>query len=230
MGATMSYDQLHPYWYLRERLTELLTGFGAKSEKSVQATNNYIFAHYQDPERHYHNMGHIAFCLAQLDEMKDIPGLSLSAKDLRIVELALWFHDLVYNPKRGLNEELSVGLLRFHADEMALPIFVQEACDAILATRYTDPPKTPIDQWVCDIDLGIFHAPEPEFDEYECNVRKEYAFVKDLDWIARRMEVLRDFLKREAIYSLAPYRELYEKAARANLERSLARLARGWIV
>jgi len=63
----------------------------------------------------------------------------------------------------------------------------------------------------------------PRFDEYEREVRAEYAWVPGSHFRAKRKEVLQAFLARAAIYSTAPMRERLEARARANLARSLAK-------
>ena len=73
-----------------------------------------------------------------------------------------------------------------------------------------------------DIDLAILGAPPARFDEYEREVRAEYARVPDFLFRAKRKEILQAFRARPAIYSTAPMRERLETRARANLARSLS--------
>jgi predicted metal-dependent HD superfamily phosphohydrolase len=77
---------------------------------------------------------------------------------------------------------------------------------------------------VVDVDLAILGEDGARFDEYERQVREEYAWVPDLMYRRTRAEVLQRFLDRGSIYSTAGMREWGEERARANLERSLGRL------
>ena len=69
--------------------------------------------------------------------------------------------------------------------------------------------------------------PSRHFDEYEAQVRQEYAHVPDLFFRMGRAKILKQFLDRPAIYSTAPFRDRFEARAHANVERSLARSTRG---
>lgn len=71
------------------------------------------------------------------------------------------------------------------------------------------------------VDLGAAPA---RFDEYERQVRAEYAFVPETIFRRRRAEVLAGFVARDRIYSTAHFNETDEARARANLGRSIAAL------
>jgi predicted metal-dependent HD superfamily phosphohydrolase len=57
-------------------------------------------------------------------------------------------------------------------------------------------------------------------------VRREYGWVPDALWREGRGKVLQAFLERPAIYASPQFQASHEAAARANLTRSLERLAR----
>lgn len=75
-----------------------------------------------------------------------------------------------------------------------------------------------------DIDLSILGAPEPVFDQYEVNVRREYAFVPEEAFRAGRAKVLKSFADRPAIYFSGEGQSRWDAQARRNLARSLAQL------
>src|SRR5690349_8065412 len=70
---------------------------------------------YAEPQRHYHNQQHIAECLAELDGARHL------AKEPACAELALWFHDAVYDPKSGENEERSAAMAKRCLSDAGLP-------------------------------------------------------------------------------------------------------------
>ena len=173
---------------------------------------------YTEPHRHYHTGEHIARTLALFDGVRD--RLRCPAES----ELAVWLHDAVYDPRAADNEARSADLAEalLVAGEAAAAVPAVRAL--ILATRHAAPPEEHDARYVVDADLAILGADPAEFDRYEAQVRREYAFVPDAEWRERRPRVLRRFLDRARIYETAEFAAL-ETPARANLARSLLRLA-----
>ena len=59
---------------------------------------------YGERRRAYHSLQHLEECLGVFDEAKGF----MQKPDL--IEMALWFHDAVYDPKSGENEALSAAM------------------------------------------------------------------------------------------------------------------------
>jgi len=78
------------------RLWRAAGAFGAPAGWYQRLTQAYA-----ESQRHYHNQQHIAECLAEFDAARHL------AQQPVALELALWFHDAVYDPKAGDNEEQS---------------------------------------------------------------------------------------------------------------------------
>jgi predicted metal-dependent HD superfamily phosphohydrolase len=175
---------------------------------------------YSEPQRHYHTMNHVEACLDQFELVRD------RCDQPDAVEAAIWFHDVVYDPRRSDNEQRSAEL----ADNALRRLgrsdpFRQNVHDLILATRHDAWPVTTDDQaMLLDIDLSIFGATPAEFDEYERLIRREYAHVPDDQFRAGRAAILRRFLQRPSIFASEFFRRRYEHVARLNLEGSLKRL------
>jgi predicted metal-dependent HD superfamily phosphohydrolase len=174
---------------------------------------------YAEPQRAYHSLRHLTHCL---DEFEDARHLAERPND---VEMALWFHDAIYDPKSKDNERNSAELARRIATEARLPeAFGARVSDLILATQHQGLPEGADARLLVDIDLAILGRPQGEFDEYEANIRKEYIFVPWPEYRPARSAVLQSFLDRSAIYSTDHFRRKYESRARANLKRSLSKL------
>lgn len=175
---------------------------------------------YQSPARHYHNLAHIQSCLALFHTHR----AAFQRPDA--AELALWFHDAIYDPRKHDNEERSVALARETLGPLGTPADDLHAIETlILSTRHAAPPPTPDAALVVDIDLAILAADAPAFDAYELAIRREYAHVPTEAFNPARAKILQSFLARPAIYHTGTFRPLFEQNARANLARSQARLA-----
>lgn len=174
---------------------------------------------YSEGHRHYHTCEHIDHCLQQLDS---VPGL---AQDAAEVELALWFHDAVYDPYASDNEERSAGLAcELLSRNGAGPDRVQRVRAHILATRHEALAELDDSKLVVDIDLSILGVDSRSYARFETNVRREYRWVPAAIFRRKRAEILESFLARPQIYGTEPFRTRYELAARENLRRAISDL------
>lgn len=168
---------------------------------------------YTAPHRAYHNLHHIADCLQQLD-------LAQIANDE--IELALWFHDVVYDSRAADNEAQSaawaVAFLR------ATPLTAERVQALILATQHRAPPTDSAEALVVDIDLSILGRAPAEFADYERRIRQEYIWVDEERYRLGRTQVLELFFHRAPLYGTPFFRERYEVLAKENLQRSLRAL------
>jgi predicted metal-dependent HD superfamily phosphohydrolase len=201
----------------QDRWVALWHALGAKPADRMVLER--LVEHYAEPWRAYHTLHHIHDCLRLLDGARH-----LSQRPAEI-ELALWFHDAIYDPHRSDNEVLSARWTYQHALEQGLPTDVAARVrDLILATRHDAPPSDVEATLLVDIDLAILGHPVPEFDLYEAQIRREYGWVEEQDFCEARAAILEGFLQRGAIYRADCFYERYEYQARLNLERSLTNL------
>ena len=189
-----------------------------KSDPDIVGIYDDLVIRYGEPRRFYHTLEHVADCLAEFKSVQDL------VSHPRDVELALWFHDVVYDPRRGDNVERSaeyaVNALGRFLDEGSM-LRVREL---ILATRH-DGVVSGLDMGlVVDVDLAILGKPPDVFQRYEEAIRKEYSWVPWRDFCAGRASILKGFLGREHIYNTDVFRTRYEKQARRNLNHAIERL------
>ncbi len=173
---------------------------------------------YGGPDRHYHDLRHIAECLRTFDDVRN------GSEDPAALELALWWHDFVYDTRAQDNEERSADFAaRALADAGADAAVVANVRELILATRHDRAPHTPDQALIRDIDVAVLGSAPATFDVYEAAVRREYAWVPEAIFWSKRAEILRGFLARPHLYQTDHFRSRLEAQARANLERSIAR-------
>lgn len=180
-----------------------------------------VVARYREPQRRYHTLAHLGYCFERFDEARSV------ARRPAEIELALWFHDAVYDPRRADNEARSADWARLVVHAAGLPEAVADRVQAlIMATRHETAPRDADAQLLVDVDLAILGAAPVRFDEYERRIRAEYAWLSDADFRAGRGTLLRRLLARPRIYGTGYFFERCEARARSNLARSLSRLAR----
>lgn len=177
---------------------------------------------YTEPHRAYHNFDHIGHCLAEFASVRPL------AESPDAVELAIWFHDAVYDTHAKDNEEQSA---RLAADKLAQAQlgekFIGRVTGLILATKHASPPASPDGALLVDIDLAILGQPRARYEAFEREIRREYAWVAAPDFVAGRSAILRRFLERPRIYTTESLRARYEEPARRNLAWAIDELTRG---
>jgi predicted metal-dependent HD superfamily phosphohydrolase len=181
---------------------------------------NQLVAAYSERHRQYHTLQHLRECLTHCDA-----AASLAQRPAE-VEVALWFHDAIYDPRRADNEERSAEwawrsiLAAGCAEEVALRVQ-----SLVLATRAHEAPGGDADtQLLLDIDLAILGAATARFAEYGNQIRAEYAHVPDDEFRTRRAQLLAAFLARPRLYTTAAFHDALEQRARENLSVALAEL------
>ena len=172
-----------------------------------------LLERYSESFRAYHNLEHIQECLDHLDAARH-----LAARPVE-VELAIWFHDAIYDPRRSDNEERSALLA-----EEALGIAPQTARrvgDLIRLTTHARMPPVGDGALLCDIDLAILGAPPERFARYNNAIRREYEWVPEDVYRQERARVLARFLERQRIYYSQFFFERLERQARTNITAAL---------
>jgi predicted metal-dependent HD superfamily phosphohydrolase len=175
-----------------------------------------LVAVYAAPDRHYHNLAHVKDCLGALAGVDD-----LSATDREILTAAIWWHDVVYDPMRSDNEELSARL----AEQNVAVEFRDEVGRLIRLTKtHQVEPDDRLGAILISIDLSILGAEPSRYDAYAASIRKEFAHVPEADYRAGRSSVLRRFAAQPVIFPDAAFAQKYDRQARENLARELASL------
>lgn len=178
-----------------------------------------LVARYSEPHRTYHTLEHIGHCLDELEQVRHL------AENPDAVELALWYHDTIYDTRVKDSEERSAALaIEMVRNALLSDSFGQSVAKLIMATKHKAIPTDPDVQLFVDIDLSILGQPEDKFDEYERQIRKEYEWVSEDAFVAGRLAILKSFLDRPTIYSTQFFRNKHEAQAQRNIARSLARL------
>jgi predicted metal-dependent HD superfamily phosphohydrolase len=175
-----------------------------------------LLTRYAEPWRKYHTVEHLAACLQHFAAAEYLCELPVE------VEAALWFHDAVYALGAHDNELQSANWAQSALlDTGVHPDSAHRIAQLVLVTQHTAVPQSVDERLLVDIDLSILGAPSDQFQNYEDNIRAEYAFVPEADFQRKRREVMGAFAARPFVYHTAHFRQLLEAQARENLARYL---------
>jgi predicted metal-dependent HD superfamily phosphohydrolase len=176
---------------------------------------NKLIAAYSEKQRAYHTLQHLYECLVLLDSIRS------DLKDAYSVELALWFHDAIYDPHAKDNELKSAELLeQYMAQDLSVEI-VEKIKRWIIATQKHESTNELELQFLLDIDLAILAASSERFEEYEQQIQQEYAWVDPDVYSIKRKEVLAHFYQTEPLYQTEYFQQNFEQRAKQNLNRIL---------
>ncbi|MCA9899623.1 MAG: hypothetical protein KC433_15635 [Anaerolineales bacterium] len=204
---------------MKKRWLILAAEIGIEAEAATQIWRSLVTA-YGENGRFYHTLNHIEHALNVAEQLQDV------AVNFTAVQLALWFHDVVYDPRRSDNEAESAA----YAERVLRPLGVSDALlakvrELILATKSHEATTQNPDVWVMlDADLAILSAPPVQYDAYARAIRQEYSFVPEEQYVVGRTAVLQTFLARSPFYFTEWMRERGDTAVYANLGRELTRL------
>lgn len=174
-----------------------------------------LLERYSESGRYYHTVDHIGFCLSVFDQARSL-CLNPDA-----VELALWFHDAVFNFPVDNNERMSAELF-LQVSESALPDDLRDRVyRLVMATRHLGPPVDPDEQIMVDIDLSSFGQRWELFNTDGENVRRELDYLTDSEFFPNQIEFMSKLVARQHFYNTRWFREQFEATARENVARYL---------
>jgi predicted metal-dependent HD superfamily phosphohydrolase len=197
---------------------EVLQPFGVSIPVAEAAFTDLVRA-YSSPGRFYHTLAHIRAVLAW------VRSLQASARDPAAVQLAAWFHDVVYDPRAGDNEERSADLAEQTLRRLGVPADTVATVHRLILQTKTHQADDPNAAVLLDADLAILGAAEEQYAAYARAIRTEYTWVPDEQYRQGRSAVLRGFLQRERIFRTDTCFIALEARARENLAREIQALA-----
>lgn len=184
-----------------------------------------IVTRYGEPQRAYHTLNHIEQLLVQFESIK------YHLAKPHIIALALYYHDVIYDPTRSDNELKSAE----YATDALSPYLSPEQCQQIHALimmtanhqidTLVDSDKYNDAAYLLDMDLSILGAPWSAYEQYAKAIRQEYTHVADDSYRDGRTAVLQGLLAHPKLYLTDHYYNQLETQARANIKHELTSLA-----
>jgi predicted metal-dependent HD superfamily phosphohydrolase len=201
----------------KQRFTSLWNRCQTGSNAGVSADDIYeeIHGYYSEPGRHYHTPKHIDHCLIQLDLA------SAEMEDADAVEVAIWFHDLIFDVRANDNELQSARRFIELANDSMDGDFKAGVYDLIMTTAPPRLPKTTDQKFMLDIDLSSFGLPWEDMLRDSIAVRQESPQLSDAEFFPGQRAFLESLMSREYFYFTEFFRSRIEDRARSNIERYL---------
>ncbi|MEH1896278.1 MAG: hypothetical protein V7K94_13445 [Nostoc sp.] len=184
-----------------------------------KAFNSLVVA-YSTPDRYYHTLKHIDRVLSTVQILQGYTN------NLAAVQLATWFHDVVYDTKAQHNEERSADYAFELLSNLGIPeSIITTVTRLILNTKDHQAAVNDYDsQVLLDADLAILAANSVDYLEYAHAIRQEYGWLLEKDYITGRQQVLERFLQRSRIYHTPLMLEFAEPCARGNIQAEIKSL------
>lgn len=174
---------------------------------------------YKEKHRHYHTVTHINAMLGHFNDVKHL------AEEPLEVELAIWFHDAIYNPLSNSNEKDSAEWAKnFLVSSGGEAGSADRVYQMIMATKHDGDITDNDHKLIVDIDLTILGSDKAVYDGFEANIRKEYKLIPSFIFRRKRKEILKSFIAEKNIYKLDYFAEKFETQARENISRAISKL------
>ena len=213
---------------LGEEFCTAMMRLGANGKEARKCFNRLAKC-YGEKHRKYHTLLHLAHCLEGFGKV------AMYAHNRYAIVLAIFYHDVVYNPLRRDNEAESAKYFKFdmwNVLEIRDKMLVDKVARMIMQTKHHQLDST--DDRDCalflDVDMSILGAEPHVYDQYSSDlVRREYDHYSDEEWAVARIEFFLDPTIDSAtagvpIFHTRVMREKYEERAIANLKEERVRL------
>jgi predicted metal-dependent HD superfamily phosphohydrolase len=180
-----------------------------------------LVAHYNGDGRHYHDLEHIRNVLGAIGRME------ARAENATAIQLAAWYHDIIYEIDAKDNElrsaEYAIDALQ---DTPLSPETIELIAEMIRATDISKDPPDELDfRILLDADLATLASNYEYYDKNARAIRREFAGLSDPEYRVERQRLLNKFLKRERIFLTPGMFETSEAKARENIQREIDSLS-----
>ena len=202
------------------------------SPKTINRSWEVIATRYNEPHRAYHTLDHINTMLAMAYKHRN------ELIDPNAVDLAIIYHDIVYDSGSKTNEEDSATLFLSTMSTELDKKLCDKICSYIIETKkheVTTTQDTDLQMFI-DFDMAILGTERHLYEEYARQIRQEYEFVPEKEYCKARANFLTTYLEQnqhgewKAIYATKLFKEALEKTARGNIAWECEQLMQGNLV
>ena len=183
---------------------------------------------YASPPRAYHNFGHVETLLRHFDDVAARDGWAQPDE----VQLALLFHDAIYDARATDNEARSADLAQaeiarwlpdagIDAARVADLIRLTARHGQLAPTDLGEGPQSDDARRFLDCDMAILGADDAAFAAYDRGIAAEYRHVPRWLYAVNRRRFLKSLLARPRIFLDDGFHARLDAQARHNLRRAL---------
>lgn len=229
-----------PQWLVPSFLRSAQAVGATADDKEIEAACLALLERWNSPERHHHDVRHLA------DMLKRLGTLAGETHHPDLVNLAAFYHGAVFSTSRrdtytrngGEDEVASAALARTELAELGIPEDnIDRICDLITGMKVRsrkgseDCEKTTTSMEAIDIDLlalcdahlGSLAANPQRYAKYLDEIAEEYGHIPKMAFFRARRKIVRRLLDRRRLFS-SPLGRQWENQARENLQAELERL------
>lgn len=215
-------DKLITPDFLKSQFAEHLSTLANKDNlEEIGELWQDIAKRYRDPTRAYHTLQHLQQLFTQFEKVK------YELQQPSIIALALFYHDVIYDPKRTDNELKSTEYAQEVLKSCVTAESIERVSELIMMTadhKLAD--KTDLDAaYLLDMDLSVLGASWLEYEQYAKAVRQEYSYVSEVNYRVGRAKVLNALLEHPRLYLADYYYQRLEIQARENIAHEITWLA-----
>lgn len=188
----------------------------SKETELIERLWKDVHTAYSSTTRHYHNLDHIYTMLVLADHYK------LQLKQYYILNLAIFYHDIIYDVSQHDNEQKSWEFAEEHLLPLHLPKpDIEQLKICILATKKHQHHSQKDINYLLDFDLYTLGQSWENYRHYMQQIRAEYAIYPEDLYTTGRIQVLEHLLLAGSLYKTPEFIDRYEKQAKENLNREI---------
>jgi predicted metal-dependent HD superfamily phosphohydrolase len=202
--------------WMHNRFDGLCCKLGVSSEDLIRWRQK-LFAQYKQPSRYYHNLVHIYNFIKIFDEHQ------MAIQQPLWFEVAIWWHDAIYDAQRKDNEQKSA---QWAVD--CWGAYLQDEALAYIKLLINSTEKhLPLEDegdlyYFLDMDLSVLATESTTYLIYTDYIAKEYQlYYPKLLYKIGRKKAMKQFFNRSRLYYTSFFYENYEEQAKNNIKLEL---------
>ncbi|WP_417266393.1 phosphohydrolase [Brumimicrobium sp.] len=176
---------------------------------------------YESEGRYYHNLEHLKDLFSELERASHL------IDDFNLVNIAVFYHDVIYNPTANNNEEKSAEFSSNHLKLMrASEQLIKTVYEAIIATKKHSESENNNINIFTDADLSILGTNSEHYKKYSQKIRYEYITYPSYLFDNGRIQALKQLMDTGRLFKSEYFYKLNEKQALDNLQAELDSLVK----